>query len=163
MVRIRVPAPDEWELARELRLRALRDSPLAYLETLAQAEARDERGWRERVAPSPTRHQVVAIADDGEWVGSMAVLTAAEPPTLVAVFVDPRHRGDGTAVLLLEAIAGWLRERGHRRLRLQVGAHNDRARAFYERMGFVATGDVEHYAGHPVAEHEMIRDLTRPL
>jgi GNAT superfamily N-acetyltransferase len=158
---LHVPGPDDWRRARELRLRALRDSPLAYLETLAEAEARDEAGWRERLQPSPTRHEIVAVADDGEWVGSMVVLADDDPPTLVAVFVDPRHRGDGTATLLLDAMVAWVRGRGSTRLRLQVGEHNARARRFYERMGFVATGDVEHYPGHPVAEHEMLLDLRR--
>jgi GNAT superfamily N-acetyltransferase len=156
---IRPPRPDEWEAACELRLRALRDTPLAYLETLEQALARTDDEWRERIALSDAKHVVVAIADDGRWVGSMTVLAHADPPTLVAVFVDPSARGDGTATRLLEAAIAWVRERGRTRLRLQVGGFNDRARAFYERMGFVATGDVEVFPGHEVDEHEMVLDL----
>lgn len=159
MIRVRVPQPREWERWRALRLRALRDTPLAYLETLDEAEARHDEFWQARVAPSAVHHPVVAVADDGEWVGQMVVLLERDPPTLVGVFVDPRHRGDGTARLLLDAIVARVRDAGASRLRLQVGEHNDRARAFYERMGFVVTGDVEDYPGHPVREHEMIRDL----
>jgi GNAT superfamily N-acetyltransferase len=159
MTRIRPPRPDEWLLAKELRLRALRDTPLAYLETLEHALALGDDDWRARVAPSDERHQVVAIADDGTWIGSMTVLAAEDPPTLVAVFVDPASRGDGTAARLLDAVVDWTRARGFGRLRLQVGGFNARARAFYERRGFVATGEVETFPGHPVDEHEMILDL----
>jgi GNAT superfamily N-acetyltransferase len=162
-MRVHVPEPDEWERWRELRLRALRDSPDAYLETIAQAEAHDEALWRSRIAPTPTRHAVAAIADDGRWTGQMVVLLDPDPPTLVAVFVEPAHRGDGTAGLLLDAVVARVRETGATRLRLQVSGGNDRARRFYERAGFVATGDVEVYPGHELPEHEMVLDLARTL
>jgi GNAT superfamily N-acetyltransferase len=159
MTEVRAPRPEEWELWKELRLRALRDTPLAYLETLERAEAHDDELWRSRVAPSEIRRSVVAIADDGEWVGQMVVLLEPAPPTLVGVYVDARHRGDGTAQRLLEAIVDAVRATGATVLRLQVGEGNDRARGFYERMGFIATGDVELFPGHPVPEHEMLLDL----
>jgi GNAT superfamily N-acetyltransferase len=156
---IRAPRPDEWELWRELRLRALRETPLAYLETIELAQTYDDAVWRSRVAPSSSRISVVAIADDGTWVGQMVVLLEPEPPTLVGVYVAAGHRGDGTAQRLLDTIVTMVRAAGASVLRLQVGEGNDRARRFYERMGFVATGDVELIAGHPVAEHEMLLAL----
>jgi GNAT superfamily N-acetyltransferase len=162
-MRVHVPEPDEWERWRELRLRALRDSPDAYLETLERAESLDEAAWRERIAPTPARRAVVAIADDGAWIGQMVVLLDVDPPTLVAVFVDPAHRGDGTARLLLDAVIARVVEAGATRLRLQVSDGNDRARRFYERAGFVATGGVERYPGHPIPEHEMVLDPARTL
>ena len=156
---VRPPRPDEWERWKELRLRALRDAPLAFLETIERAESHDDALWRSRVAPSDARASAVAITDAGEWVGQMVVLLDAEPPTLVGVYVDPRHRGDGTAQRLLEALVGRARATGAATLRLQVSEGNDRARRFYERMGFVATGDVELIPGHPIPEHEMLLDL----
>jgi GNAT superfamily N-acetyltransferase len=157
---IRAPRPEEWERWKELRLRALRDTPLAYLETIERAEGHDDALWRSRVAESDIRASVVAIADDGEWVGQMVVLLEPAPPTLVGVFVDARHRGDGTARSLLDEIVERVRASGADVLRLQVGEGNDRARRFYERMGFVATGDVELFPGHPVPEHEMLLALA---
>ncbi|MGN6325935.1 GNAT family N-acetyltransferase [Pseudolysinimonas sp.] len=156
MTTIRAPRPDEWELWKQLRLRALRDTPLAFLETIERAESHDDDLWRSRVAPSEIRRSAVAIADDGTWIGQMVVMLEPPPPTLVGVYVDPRRRGDGTAERLLEVLAAEVRATGATTLRLQVGEGNDRARRFYERMGFVATGDVERIPGHPVAEHEML-------
>jgi len=45
----------------------------------------------------------------------MTVLAAEDPPTLVAVFVDPVARGDGTAARLLQAVVDWARARGFAR------------------------------------------------
>ena len=39
----------EWEIYRELRLRALEDSPDAFGATLADAQARPQSFWSERV------------------------------------------------------------------------------------------------------------------
>jgi GNAT superfamily N-acetyltransferase len=156
---VRAPEPAEWALWRELRLRALRDAPDAFLESIAQAEAYDEAVWRSRIAPTPTRDAVVAIADDGTWAGQMVVLLDADPPTLVAVFVDSAYRGDGTAALLLDAVVERAIAASATRLRLQVTEGNDRARRFYERRGFVATGDIELSPGRELPEHEMVLDL----
>lgn len=162
MIEVRSPHPDEWRLWKALRLRALHDSPLAFLETAERAEGHDDELWRSRVAASDVRESVVGIDEDGRWIAQMVVLLAPPPPTLVGVWVDPAHRGSGVAELLLQELAERVRASGATRLRLQVGEGNLRARRFYERMGFVATGDIERYPGHPVAEHEMVRDLTSP-
>ncbi len=42
------PSEDDWVSIRELRLRAVTDTPIAFLETREQALAIDEEGWRER-------------------------------------------------------------------------------------------------------------------
>ncbi len=55
MIRVHVPREDEWREARELRLRALRDTPLAFLQTLEGALALSDDEWRDRVAPLATR------------------------------------------------------------------------------------------------------------
>lgn len=160
MIVVRSPRPDEWRRWKALRMRALHDSPLAFLETAERAEGHDDELWRSRVAASDVREAVVGIDDlTGEWIAQMVVMLAPPPPTLVGVWVDPRHRGAGVAERLLEVLAERVRASGATRLRLQVGEGNLRAQRFYERMGFVATGDVERYPGHPVAEHEMIREV----
>ena len=47
MSEIRRVRADEWEALRDLRLRALADSPHAFATTLAEAERRSEAEWRE--------------------------------------------------------------------------------------------------------------------
>jgi hypothetical protein len=48
---IRVVQEEEWERARELRLRAVADAPEAFARSLKEEERLSESDWRERVAP----------------------------------------------------------------------------------------------------------------
>jgi ribosomal protein S18 acetylase RimI-like enzyme len=52
------------------------------------------------------------------------------------VFVSQEMRSAGLGSLLVATAERHLAERGLRRLQLQLGAANDRARLFYERHGF---------------------------
>lgn len=53
------------------------------------------------------------------------------------IFVAPHARGQGVGSALIEAIAAEGARRGYRELRLEVIDENIRARALYERRGFV--------------------------
>nr|WP_235024054.1 GNAT family N-acetyltransferase [Streptomyces sp. WAC05374] len=54
------------------------------------------------------------------------------------IVVDARHRAGGIGSLLLQEVAAIAAENGCRRIRLDVIDTNPRARALYERHGFVA-------------------------
>ncbi|EYD72039.1 GNAT family N-acetyltransferase [Limimaricola hongkongensis] len=66
------------------------------------------------------------------------------------IFVAPEARGRGVGSRLIEALAQEARMRGHAEIRLEVIDENPRARALYERRGFVAA---EH---HPLGPLRMI-------
>ncbi|MBM2613971.1 GNAT family N-acetyltransferase [Actinoplanes sp. LDG1-06] len=51
--------------------------------------------------------------------------------------VDAGHEGQGVGSLLMRAAEDWGRRRGLGRLVLETGAANRRARAFYDRLGYV--------------------------
>ena len=65
----------------------------------------------------------------------------AKPDELLmdGVVVTPEARGRGVGSLLLDAIAAHAASLGRRSVRLEVVDANPRARALYERRGFVAT------------------------
>ncbi|WP_262850774.1 GNAT family N-acetyltransferase [Mumia quercus] len=178
------PVEGDWEQVRDLRLRALKDTPIAYGERYGDAVRLDEAEWRTRAARGDAQDsvQVVARLTDGEaagrWVGTMAAFVsrglppylpgAVEEPdaprqaNLVGVFVDPqvRGRGAGVAEALLDAVVAWARdEQGLDRLHLHVHEDNPRAAAFYRRYGFVATGESYTDVLHPGAEREMVLPL----
>lgn len=159
------PRPDDWAAYRDLRLRALRDAPLAFLEKLPAAEALGEVEWRARIAPRDSRRVLVARDDAGAWLGSMIVYTDDRVDAwLVAVWVAPEARGTGLAERMLRDQVAWARDvLGARRLILHVGGTNPRARALYERVGFRATGQVDHFADHPEDEHVLELPLHAPL
>jgi GNAT superfamily N-acetyltransferase len=65
-----------------------------------------------------------------EFGGRIAVLDE--------VFVMPSHRGRGIGTRAIQAIVAWARAGGYRFAMLEVNDRNARARALYERLGFVA-------------------------
>jgi RimJ/RimL family protein N-acetyltransferase len=152
----------EWQEARALRLAALTDdaAAVAFLTTYDDAAARPDAFWREQTRASSldageeaSARQFVAISEDGTWVGSAVALVEEvgqrdyagsvvdhRGGAVVGVYVRPEHRGRGVMEDVLDAVAGWLRDRGLPRARLTVHADNARARRLYEKAGFRATG-----------------------
>ncbi|MFI1483379.1 GNAT family N-acetyltransferase [Streptomyces sp. NPDC020747] len=168
---VRSVRADEWPAAKELRLAALRDpvAHLAFLETYEAAVVRPDGFWRERAAGAAEgvreRQQVVAVAPDGRWVGSVVVLVeeAGEVGAfgdvidvrqghLVGVYVRPEVRGRGLTERLFAYALEWAWEvAGVERVRLFVDERNGRAEAFYRRFGFVPTGESAPVPGDPGA------------
>jgi GNAT superfamily N-acetyltransferase len=130
---------------RALRLEMLADSPLAFLETLAQAAARPHEDYRRRIMQASTgRHLAQFVADPGSRLIGHAggTLLPEEPDVTVvfAVYITPARRGSGVLDDLVEAVAKWSRTVGRPELMLEVVVGNDRAVRAYERLGFVDTG-----------------------
>jgi GNAT superfamily N-acetyltransferase len=61
-------------------------------------------------------------------------------PHLVSMWVDPRARGRGVGLALVEAVKDWAVEAAADQLILWVADGNDSARRLYERCGFLDTG-----------------------
>ncbi|MET4156607.1 GNAT family N-acetyltransferase [Agromyces sp. PvR057] len=161
---IRTTREEDWQQVRELRLEMLRDTPIAFAETLEHAESLGEAVWRLRGARGTTPGQTSVVAIDGErWIGHMGgyIPDAASGPLLVGVYVSPAYRGDsrGVSRRLLEAVEEWTLEFGDA-LRLEVHEANPRAIAFYEKLGFSLTGHTRAYELEPGGlELEMIKRL----
>ena len=158
---IRRTTADDWEAVRALRLEALADTPIAFTERVADAEAVDEQGWRERAARGDLPHSVslAAIDDDGTWLGTMRGQVVDGGPMLFGVYVSPLARGTGVADALLAGIEDWARTEGDA-LTLHVNEENPRARAFYTRAGYVPTGaSVVSELFPPTRELEMVRPV----
>ena len=139
---------------RALRLEMLADSPLAFLETLAQAAARPHEVFRQRVAQAAQGGRLAQfVADPGgraRLIGHAGgtVLPEAPGETVVfAVYVTPEHRGGKVLADLVEAVGEWSRASGRDRLMLEVVAGNGRAVRAYEKLGFEDTGE---RVPHPV-------------
>jgi len=162
---IRPTTGSDWREVRTLRLEMLRDTPLAYLESLADALHVQEFEWRLRARRGQAKNgtSLVAITADGAWVGAMGgwIPDRTEGPILVGVYVAPTHRGRQANVAdrLLDAIEEWAVDHGNA-LRLLVHEDNARAQAFYRRRGYELTGKSEPYALDPTQrELEMSRRL----
>jgi ribosomal protein S18 acetylase RimI-like enzyme len=138
----RVVQEEEWERARDARLRALADSPSAFLMTLSEEEGLDEHYWRERVRPTDER--VWLAQDEGDRFVGIVVVAFAEPDrelaSIFSTWVEPAERGRGIGRLLVEAALEWASARGAARAELEVNERMEAARRLYESCGFVPTG-----------------------
>jgi ribosomal protein S18 acetylase RimI-like enzyme len=157
----------DWERLRDLRLEMLADTPKAYVETLAAAQAYDEEDWRFRARRSsePGSFGVVAV-DRGLdlFVGTMSAFTEPESGRafLVAVYVAPGYRGHASAAadLMLDQVEAWAAAQGQERLTLHVHEDNARAIAFYLKRGYDFTGvEVPYELDATERELEMSREL----
>ncbi len=136
---IRQTTADDWELLREVRMRALADSPEAFIDTVEQAASFPENLWRARATPSRT--QACFLCEDG--AGMVSCFVAADPATvfLVAMWVAPELRGTGQARELVERVVDWARAHGAAHVALSVEPGNERAARLYEKCGFARTDD----------------------
>jgi predicted GNAT family acetyltransferase len=156
---------DDTARVRALRLEMLADTPLAFLETLAQAAARAHAEYRRRTAQfaaGDERAQFIAERD-GRVVGQACGLVqpATDPTTTVvfAVYVSPICRGSGALELLIDAVAAWSRAAGRPRLLLEVVTGNARALRAYQRLGFT---DIGQRQPHPTIAGLTELVMTRP-
>jgi GNAT superfamily N-acetyltransferase len=135
-------APD-WELLREVRLRSLADAPAAFGSTYARELEFDEAEWRRRATTSAW----FLAGDDEVPLGIVAGRADPKWPSqcrsLVAMWVTAEARGSRVAADLIDAVAVWARTDGATELILGVVDNNGRARALYEKCGFLATGEQE--------------------
>jgi GNAT superfamily N-acetyltransferase len=160
------PTETDWQRVRDLRLEMLRDTPIAFMETVEAAEANSEAVWRMRAnrGSTPDSVQLVAVDAGGRWVGTMSGIVdrfQVGGPLLVGVFVSPSFRGReaGVTDALLDAVEEWARAHGST-LTLHVHEDNDRAIAFYRRRGYGLTGRTIPYNLDPTKnELEMRRTV----
>ncbi len=69
-----------------------------------------------------------------------ACVTGPAPVRLAKLYVSADAIGSGVGATLMRAGIEWARGAGHRTLWLGVWEHNHRAKAFYERWGFIPVG-----------------------
>jgi RimJ/RimL family protein N-acetyltransferase len=130
---------------RAVRLEGLRSDPAGFRYSVAEDEAMSSSVWAERL----DRDFVVAVEQDGEILGvggfSRLAGEKLEHKGLIwGMYVRARARGTGAADAIMRALIA--HARAHvRQVQLTVLANNARARAVYERHGFV------HYATEPEA------------
>ena len=137
----------DWEALRELRLRALADTPDAFASTLQKEAAFPEQVWRQRAEGGAGSVNFIAW-EAGAGIGMAAIFAMVDAPGrmhLVGMWVDPQHRRRGVAQALVEQAVHWAEERRATEVILWVADHNIPARRLYERVGFRPTSERQPY------------------
>jgi GNAT superfamily N-acetyltransferase len=145
-------------ILREIRLEALSDTPDAFGSTYEREVARTTADWRRWLSPGATFILYEAARARG-IVAGVRDETDAAVVHLMAMWVHPSIRGSGAAAELVSAVIAWARSEGAKIVNLKVIQGNDRARGFYERMGFRLTGKEEIRERDRVIELEMERSV----
>ena len=104
------------------------------------ADIRTEASFRTRAADRVDDTTVATV--DGAVAGFVMVVG----DEVEQVYVSSRHRGTGIAALLLAEAERQVRANGHGKAWLAVVAGNVRARAFYERAGWIDEGPFDYAA-----------------
>lgn len=131
--------PDEWHLARDTRLAALRDAPDLLLPTQPHEADWTEQQWRDSIADG-----LWALALAGTSIVGLARLTPTNGVSYVeSVWTHPGHRRRKVASTLVSKLV----EAGHKRwpgdVFVWVIHPNPAAVSLYERLGFVSTGETQ--------------------
>jgi GNAT superfamily N-acetyltransferase len=137
-ITVRVLDVSEWSLYRDLRLRALAESPSSFTATLAEEADRDEQFWRDRMTRS---HRLLAERGPTPQ-GIVSIGPYKEDPSAAEVFglyVVPEARGTGVSWRLVEAAAALAIQQAYRQLYYWVGTDNGRAVGFAQNFGFRGT------------------------
>jgi GNAT superfamily N-acetyltransferase len=141
-----------------VRLAALREAPYAFGSTYEGEVGASEESWRNRL-----RDRARFVAEvNGQVVGTVGAgfgeISGAA--ALTALWVDPRYRGQGIGIALIDAVVEWARSQHFDQVLLWVTEVNQTAERLYERYGFIRTGRVsEVRPGEAVVEHEMSRPI----
>jgi GNAT superfamily N-acetyltransferase len=134
-------------MSRDLQLRGLQPEDRADWERLARgykafygvalSDAAYELAWQRLLQGGPA--QALVLAQGPQLLGLTHYLFQASTWDacicyLQDLFVDPAHRGQGLGRRLIEAVAGQARGLGAQRLYWLTQAHNQPARALYDRL-----------------------------
>ncbi len=165
MIKLEQVDPTNAAVYKNIRLRALQDTPSAFSSTYAKESKLTDADWLQRSSQWNSARSVAYLAmDGGNAVGIAAGVFAGNDPTsanLMSMWVAPAHRRLGIGRMLVEAVAAWARGHNMLHLVLMVTSNNLHAMHFYQSLGFVLTGRSDSYRNDPtLREYEMQRSLT---
>src|SRR5215831_3118735 len=145
MISIRRVTSDDASIFRDVRLRALQDSPEAFGATYDGAMKRTEDSWQDQVAQAAAGSlRNTLLAFDGTSCVGLASLYREQDASegeILQMWVEPGSRGAGTAARLVSELLEWAQTVGIQSVNLAVTTTNERAIKFYEKCGFRLTGE----------------------
>ena len=141
---VREARSGEWEVFRDLRLRALKDDPDSFRTLYEERVDVPDSDWREgfeRVLHDD--NMVTFFAETDEPAGMSFARISDGQLQIFGMWVAPAARGQGLGRALLDAAFLWGKVRGASSARLAVTIGNDVGEQLYAKAGFEPTGESE--------------------
>ena len=153
---------DEGARLRDLRLRALRESPGAYSSSLAREERQPAGAWEAAAGRRCTgHHEATFVAvEAGAWIGMVGAyrpLGLRSAVELVSLWTAPEARRRGVATALVRQVLVWAGTPYTSAVQLWVSTDDAGARRFYEHLGFEATGPQQPRPADPGRDQVRMR------
>jgi ribosomal protein S18 acetylase RimI-like enzyme len=139
--------PDQWQMYRDLRLKALKEEPQAYLSTYAENSTKPDNYWKERLIDVDKGRNWLVFAKSGDiLVGMMGAFKKQDETedivNIIAVYVVSEARGRGISKLLLEKLISEIsQDIKIKKIKLSVNSKQIPALKLYESFGFKITGE----------------------
>lgn len=136
---------DQWQILRDVRLRALEEAPYAFGTKLSEGKKRTDRDWQDMARDHATlsdRAYFLAYVEDNPCGMAGCYRTASDTVVLTAMWVAPEVRGQKIGEQIVRAAIKWAREGGATTLEAWVSENNP-ARFFYKKIGFEDTRSTE--------------------
>lgn len=156
MIHVRGLGPDDALALREIRLRALADTPENFGSLVAIEAAEPEAHWRAWLGKCTW----FAGFEGDRAVAIVCGLPGQPDWSLFSMWVAPEARGNGLAARLADEVRAAAEVAGAHAIGLHVFEDNHRARRIYERLGYVATGVWEDVEGK--GRRERMRLVLHP-
>ncbi|MGZ8478809.1 MAG: GNAT family N-acetyltransferase [Candidatus Binatia bacterium] len=165
MIQLEQIGPTSAPVFKNIRLRALQDSPTAFSSTYAEEFTLTDADWLKRASQWGGVNSVAYLAlDAGNAVGIAAGVrdrNNLQRADLMSMWVAPAQRRLGIGRMLVDAVAAWARAQDMLYLCLMVTSNNDHAMRFYQSLGFALTGRNEPYRNdQSLLNFEMRRSLS---
>lgn len=167
-IHVRPLSPADAARYQTLRLRGLREYPLAFEPSASEESSLTTDDVRARLTPSADKHTWGCFADDNDRLLGIVTLVresrtkVRHKAWVTGVFVAPEHRRCGIARALLQAAIDQARTMpGLLQLHLGVGESSTAARALYTDLGFEAYAQIPDYLQHDGRLHDEILMMLR--
>lgn len=156
----------QWRAYRDLRLRAIQDSPQAFLDTEQETRAFPESKWKQRLADAAAGKSWQLFAKlQGKLVGMIGAYRSEEDirndaATAVGLWVAPEARGEGVGRKLMETLVDTLKQRSIKTAHLSVNVEQTAAVALYNKLGFQIVEEQEAVMGDGRKHKELSMEKT---
>lgn len=159
MVLIKKLVETDWQVLKEIRLKALAESPLAYGEYYENAIKKNDEVWKSRAQGNDESATFIAFSNH-KPAGMVSCFKNENSVQLVAMWADPNFRRVGIGTKLVNKVIEFASEKSIPTVHLWVTVGKTDANSFYTAFGFQATEEFDKL--NETSDHK-IQKMVYPI